>query len=209
MWMSIAGMYEYDNSLFDGLDIPTYEDEDHNIHVIDKNTVINNIILKCAELEIVYPSLDTMKLAIGVWSAANQESWYKLIETQFIKFNPIWNVDANVEHTERVAGSDNRTVGGNVSTTPNITDENSVQGFNSSTWANAEKNVRSGNVQEYSTTTDNATDDHTTTFKETRTGNIGVTASQDLIQKQRDIAEFNIIDYIADSFKKRFCLMVY
>lgn len=209
MWMSIAGMYEYDDSLFDGLDIPTYTDEDHNIHVIDKNTVINNIILKCAELEIVYPSVDTMKLAIGVWSAANQESWYKLIETQFIKFNPIWNVDANVEHTERVAGSDNRTIGGNVSTTPNITDENSVQGFNSSTWANAEKNVRSGNVQEYSTTTDNATDDHTTTFNETRTGNIGVTASQDLIKKQREIAEFNIIDYIAESFKKRFCLMVY
>lgn len=209
MWMSIAGMYEYDSSIFDGLGIPSYTDEDHNTHVIDKNTVINNICLKCAELEVLYPSFDTMKLAIGVWSAANQESWYKLIETQFIKFNPIWNVDANVQHTERIAGSDNRTIGGNVSTTPNITDENSVQGFNSSTWANAEKNVKSGSIQEYSTTTDNATDDHTTTFNETRTGNIGVTASQDLIQKQRSIAEFNIIDYIAESFKKRFCLMVY
>lgn len=273
MWMSIAGMYEYDDSLFDGLDIPTYEDEDHNVHVIDKNTVINNIILKCAELEIVYPSVDTMKLAIGVWSAANQESWYKLIETQFIKFNPIWNVDAYEKETygrgytdeisydstnertlnrtdERTVDlTDERTIDLTDERTVDLTDEEtrsyadtkSVKGFNSNTWAEAEKTDYSGtDTFEHDGTdtiehdgTDTVEHDGTDTIEYTgtdtmehtgkdthtgredsgtekiRQGNIGVTASQDLIQKQRDIAEFNIIDYIADSFKKRFCLMVY
>lgn len=181
MWMSIQGMYEYDPSLFDGLDIPSYEDAAHTVHVIDKNAVINSICLKCAELELLYTAIDTMKLAIGVWSAANQETWYKMIETQYIKFNPIWNVDADVTVTRNHSG-------GNDST-------RSVQGFNSSSWANADK--------------DNNLFSETESVTERRTGNIGVTASQDLIQKQRDIADFNIIDFITESFKKRFCLMVY
>lgn len=241
MWMSIAGMYEYDDSLFDGLDIPSYTDEDHNTHVIDKTTVINNICLKCAELEVVYPAFDTMKLAIGVWSAANQESWYKLIETQFIKFNPIWNVDAYEKetygrgYTDEISydSTNERTLNRTDERSVDLTDEEtrayadtrSVKGFNSNTWAEAEKTDYSGTdtfehdgtdtVEYTGTDTMDHTGKDTHTGREDsgtekiRHGNIGVTASQDLIQKQRDIAEFNIIDYIADSFKKRFCLMVY
>lgn len=197
MWMSITGMYEYDPSIFDGLDIPSYTDEDHNTHIIDKNTVINNICLKCAELEVVYPSFDTMKLAIGVWSAANQEPWRKLIETQYIKFNPIWNVDANVEINRGIDEINDR----ELNSTGNSL--NAVKGFNSDEWAESEKNDIINTAAEGSV---NNTKEN---VKERRTGNIGVTASQDLIQKQRSIAEFNIIDYIAESFKKRFCLMIY
>lgn len=40
-------------------------------------------------------------------------------------------------------------------------------------------------------------------------GNIGVTTSQQMIEAERKVSEFNIIDYITDSFKRRFCLMVY
>ena len=53
MFLSIMGMYEYDPSIFDGLDIPTYTDPDEVTHIIDKNTVINNIVLQCAELELI------------------------------------------------------------------------------------------------------------------------------------------------------------
>lgn len=181
MWMSVLGMYEYDNSLFDGLDLPTYTDKNNNVHVIDKNKVINNILLKCAELEILYTRFDTLKLAIGVWSAANQETWSKLYATQMIQYNPIWNVDAVVTIDRDVTNGGDNT--------------DSVQGFNSTTWANSDKS-------EFSSTSN---EDVT----ETRQGNIGVTASQDLIKKEREVAEFNIIDYIAESFKKRFCLLVY
>ena len=197
MWMSIAGMYEYDPSIFDGLDIPSYIDEENVTHVINKDAVINNICLKCAELEIVYPSFDTMKLAIAVWSEANQETWRKLIETQFIKFNPIWNVDANVEINRGIDERNDRELNSSGNSL------NAVKGFNSDAWAESEKNDIRNTAAEGSV---NNTKEN---VKERRTGNIGVTASQDLIQKQRSIAEFNIIDYIADSFKKRFCLMVY
>lgn len=197
MWLSIMGMYEYDDSIFDGLDVPTYTDPDNVVHIVDKTKVIQSILLNCAELELLYSNIDTMKLAIGVWSASEQDTWRKMYATQMIEYNPLWNVDALVERTERVAGSDNRT------TTPSTTNEHSVQGYNSTQWASSDKDVLSGTV------TDNSTDDHTTTYREERTGNIGVTSSMQLIAAERDVADFSIIRFITESFKKRFCIMVY
>lgn len=197
MWWSIQGMYEYDPTVFSGFDAPSYTDSNNVVHTLNRDHVINNILLQCAELEVVYPSIQMMKFAIGVWSASNQEAWDKLYATQLIKYNPIWNVDAEIEHNNRVAGSDNRTI------TPGTTNEHSVQGYNSNTWTASDKDVLSGS------TTDNAIDDHTEIFHERRTGNIGVTASQDLIKKEREIADFSIIEYITQSFKERFCLLVY
>ena len=162
MWLSIMGMYEYDNSLFDGLDVPTYKDKNNVVHVVDKTAVINSILLNCAELEILYPDFDTMKLAIGVWSAAEQDTWKKMYATVMMEYNPLWNVDADIVNI------------------------GSVMGFNEDeNWSDAAKETQR------------------------RTGNIGVTASQDLIQKERDIADFSIIRFITESFKKRFCIMVY
>ena len=162
MWLSIMGMYEYDNSLFDGLDVPAYTDKNNVVHVVDKSKVIQSILLNCAELEILYQNLDTMKLAIGVWSAAEQDTWKKMYATVMMEYNPLWNVDADIVNI------------------------GSVMGFNESTnWSDAAKETQR------------------------RTGNIGVTASQDLIQKERDIADFSIIRFITESFKKRFCIMVY
>lgn len=40
-------------------------------------------------------------------------------------------------------------------------------------------------------------------------GNIGTVTAQDMIKQEREIAEFNIIDYIIHSFIERFCLLVY
>ena len=162
MFLSIMGMYEYDNSLFDGLDVPTYTDKNNTVHVVNKTDVINSILLNCAELEVIYPKFDIMKLAIGVWSASEQDTWRKMFATQMVEYNPLWNVDADIVNIE------------------------SVMGFNeSSNWSDAAKETQR------------------------RTGNIGVTATQDLLQKERDIADFSIIRFITESFKKRFCLMVY
>ena len=162
MWLSIMGMYEYDDSLFDGLDVPTYTDKNNVVHVVDKTKVIQSILLNCAELEVIYPNFDTMKLAIGVWSAAEQDTWKKMYATVMMEYNPLWNVDADIVNI------------------------GSVMGFNEDdNWSDAAKETQR------------------------RTGNIGVTASQDLIQKERDIADFSIIRFITESFKKRFCIMVY
>ena len=169
MWLSIQGIYEFDPTVFDGFESPTYTDPDNVTYTLNRADVINNILLQCAELEVVYPSPTMMKFAIGVWCASNLDAWNKLYASQLLKYNPIWNVDANV--------------------TTGRTDTAQVAGYNSETWSNSNK----------------LTSDYT----ETRTGNIGVTATQDLIKKEREIADFSIIEYITQSFKERFCLLIY
>ena len=189
MWLSIMGMYETDPTIFDGLELPVYIDSNKVIHKLNRNDVINNIVLQCAELEVVYPSIELMKFAIGVWSASNQDAWNKLYASQLVKYNPIWNVDADITQDRTVA----RDRDGN---NQNI---NTVAGYNSEVWSNNNKDNGSF------TDNENITD----TFTERRTGNIGVTATQDLIKKEREIADFNIIEYITNSFKERFCILIY
>lgn len=197
MWLSIRGIYEYDPTVFDGFESPTYTDENNNIHTLNRDDVINNILLQCAELEVIYPEPTTMKLAIGVWSASNQRSWNKLYKSMFLEYNPMWNVDANETETETNQRDINR------QHTVNLTNTESVQGFNSNDWSESKKNVNSGIDNE------TADDDNERVLTKRRTGNIGVTASQDLIKKEREISDFNIIEYITQSFKERFCLLVY
>jgi hypothetical protein len=166
------GLYEYDNNLFQGLQLP----EDLN-----REAVINEILLQCAELELLYPSIDTMKLAITTWSLANQYTWQKLYDTMVVEYNPIWNVDATVSIDRDATGTGNAT--------------DAVKGFNSNTWAESDK----------TDTSSTATED----VIERRTGNIGVVSTQSMIEQERKIAEFNMISYIAQSFKQRFCLLIY
>lgn len=48
-----------------------------------------------------------------------------------------------------------------------------------------------------------------TTHEQAETGNIGVTMTQQMITAEREIAVFNIIDFIINDFKERFCLRIY
>ncbi len=252
MFLSILGMYEHDASIFKGFTVP---------NGVDRETCINNILLNCAELEIMYPDFDTMKLAITVWATANLYKWTKLYETTKLVYNPIWNVDADITDTitgsekrniNRVTdGSNNRTIDLADNETVNLTDSEtvdltdgrtldltdteSVKGFNSTSWSDSKKITKGGTDDVTHSGTDDITHTGTdnTTHKGTdktavnvkentgddvvknekhttrRTGNIGVTTTQQMIEQERNIAEFSIIEYITQSFKERFCLLIY
>ena len=43
--MSLLGLYNWDNTILDGLVVPAG---------VDKKTVINNLLRECAELEVLY-----------------------------------------------------------------------------------------------------------------------------------------------------------
>ena len=108
-----------------------------------------------------------------------------------------------------------------------LTTDNGTYGYNSSTLAPESKieNAHDGTITDAHTgtitdahtgtitDTDTGTINHDTTdtgsITTTRQGNIGVTSTQSLIKEQRDVVQFNIIDYIINDFKNRFCLLVY
>lgn len=204
--LSILGLYNYDNSIFDDMQLPT-------ALTSRKDEIKEDILLECAEFEILYPDSDFMKFAIKNWSEMETPVWEHLYETTQYDYDPIYNYD----RTEKWTDEDTRKI--ITDRLANLTDEltnghvitNAQNSYENAGMVDGAKQTNSGK----DTTTHTGTDKYTETHsgKITRDGhaygNIGVTSSQDLINQEREIAEFNIITRIVDDFKMRFCLMVY
>ena len=191
-FLSILTLNNYDDSIWDGLQVPSYEEYKDGLftsHELDKSLLITNILMECSDLALIYPDWDYMQGLIGMWSATELPVWTKLYKTTMFEYNPLWNVDADI--TESSSGSNSGTTGGS--------NTESVAGYNSSTMVAHTKDDTSGS------SSGSWSETHTTR----RTGNIGVTSSQELIERERAVDQFNIYKYIVDSFKKRFCILVY
>lgn len=276
--MSLLGLYNYDESLLDGLieslpdkyGIPSgYADSYYTDITIDPQTVVENLLVECAEFEILYSDFNALKRIIKIWSAKEKLVWQKMYNTICYKYNPIWNKDGKSVWTERQTGSGTKkesekgtkTTNANgttndkftsTSTTTNKTtgtgtntrtgqDETTgkVSAYDSTDFQNREKTnstasennstkssedfTGNGKVTNTGTKTIANTGDETnnvsretsdnntgeTTHEQSEMGNIGVTSTQSLIKAEREIAMFNIIDFIINDFKERFCLLIY
>lgn len=219
-WLSILGLYNLDQTIFDGLQLPTSADLSPAIPHVDnpfepdKDTLISYICMNLAELSLVYASGDTMKEMIKTWSDVHQVDWAALYETLVYKYNPIWNKDGTREHT--VKGALHIMSGGNttgVDTDQTNTSTYEVTGYDSNAYspANKETTTAKGDASKNKTTlTYNAQTD-SADYKEIETeqGNIGVVSTQKMIQEQREVVQFNFYDFICKQFKEQFCVMVY
>ena len=87
-FLSIAGLYAFDNTIFDNLELP---------EGVEKNVLIFNLLSELAEFEVVYPNSDFMKTAIEMWSKANIKAWNKIYNTTMLDYNPIENYDRKEE----------------------------------------------------------------------------------------------------------------
>lgn len=200
-FLSILGLYNYDASIFDNLELPDN---------IDKSLVIDNILLDNAELSLVYTDYDFMKYAIGSWSRSELDIWNRLNKAFNEEYNPLWNVDEDTTETREIKRSDTGTLVSNNDENTTGVNINSVKGFNSNEWAEHDKedgsSYASSKVDNKSTDNSNISE----TFNRKRGGNIGVTMSQQLLQAELDTRpKLNIYKYISKSFKKRFCNMIY
>lgn len=195
-WISILGMYKYNPEVFAGFRTPKN---------VNRETVINDILFECAELELIYSNWETMKAAIKNWTDKEFSIWEELQKTREYEYNPIWNKDGTIKETINRDGSGSRT--GNYTGSGESENIHSVKGFNSDAWSEADKD----NATAENTNTENikTTENEDQTLERIEQGNIGVTTTQRMIQEQRDIVIFNTIEYIKESFKKRFCIMVY
>lgn len=122
------------------------------------------------------------------------------------------------QHTENgITGSDTEKVAGynavdfvnSKKVDSSRTEDRTVTENNSANTAITEnvKNTESNNGTMKHT--ENSSGNETRTRSIRMFGNIGVTTTQQMINEERGVVKFNIIDYIVDSFKKRFCLLIY
>lgn len=218
--MSLLGLYLSDPTLLNELQLP---------EGMDADVLRDNLIAECAEMEVLYADPVFMKSAIGFWSKKQVHVWDELYKTLLYEYNPIYNKDYKETVTHNLTATEDVTDGNthshditstrNLAHTDDSTTTESVFGFNSSTAADANKVVLdndtsdTGTVRDAGSSSDSRTIDRDTTDTGTITtegaGNIGIMSTQDLIEQQREVSQFNVYDYIIADFKKRFCLMVY
>lgn len=94
--ISPLGLYQWDDTLFDLMTIPT---------ALDKNTLVDNLLAETAELEVLYPNPVVLKNLIGVWSHKNIDVWNRLYATTQYDYNPIENYNRFEEGSEDGSGS--------------------------------------------------------------------------------------------------------
>lgn len=204
---------------------------------VDIELVKDNLLAETAELEVIYPDAVFMQAMIGRWSAKELPVWDRLYKTTLLEYNPIENYDRKEKWTEdenttknldsEATGSSDTTTDGNSkrdSETITSTGTNkAVSAYNEVDFTPTEKvdvaaqtadhetNSNEGNINVRSK--DGLVSDETGKRALNRDGSIhgntGFYTKQKMIEQERQIAEYNIIDVIINSFKNRFCLQVY
>lgn len=82
--ITLIGMYNYDENLFDSLTLPTG---------IDKELFINTLLMSKGEFGVVYPDPTFLRNMIGVWGQKWNRTFTRWLEGTQAKWNPIENYD--------------------------------------------------------------------------------------------------------------------
>ena len=203
--LSILGLYTAEPTLFDNMVLP---------EGLDKETVIDAIIQDCQELEVLYTSPYAMKLMIGIWSRREQTTFERIYRAEQAEYNPIENYDRHQTDTRETQHSGNDVSSGSSQDTASVNNTNlhKYAAFDSGSLEDQTQDTQTG------TSIGNQTAQNTfthgekigDTFTSYIHGNIGVTTSQQMLESELELApKINTINYVVNSFKMRFCILVY
>lgn len=196
MYNSLIGLYNYRTDIFD--DITLYEK-------INKTQTIDRILSYAGEFELLYANPDFLKYQIKLWFDTNLYRFKTLADTMFYTYNPIENYDRTEEVSRETSRNSNGSISG--SSTGTGTNEQQIAGFDNNKYVNSEY-VENGEKTNSNSSSDSKEieNEH---YELRNHGNIGVTTTQQMIDEERKIANFNIYDYIAVEFANEFCIQIY
>ena len=218
--LTLIGMYQWmktnNDDLFKNLSVPTG---------IDKNKVVNTILMNGAEFEVLYADPDFMQFLIGPWSDKwmhTMERWQKALS---IEYNPLENYDRMEDWTDEMKSSDmkmdqllDNTITDAVSSSSGSgSNEGKRSAYDSSSYENVDKaettseGTNSSIGQEMKSANQTGMTDHSEDTKRSGRahGNIGVTTSQQMLESEIEIARFNLYDEISYLFLSEFCVYTY
>lgn len=172
--LSLLALANDNNDLFNDMVLPTD---------IDAPTMIANLLIETAEMEVIYPDADAMRDAIGIWSASRLHAWESIAAATYLAtYDPYVNVSRDETRTIQTYTTDTGT--GKVSAwdATGFTNRNQL-----------ESNGNSTVTETYHVEGDSAIND-----------------SQDIIRKETEVRlKYDLMRIIIDEFKGRFCLSVY
>lgn len=224
--LTVWGLRENPNDttqkLFDLLTLP---------EGIDRDTCINEIMLRCGEFEVLYPDFDFFREAIGHWG----NKWYATFEKWASVLTADYNPLENYDRQENYSGThgEGRAHDNNISTaTTELKAANYTESTGNSSTENSRVPFTNTGSEPYlpDTKTESSMsskdsrqlthlyndsnigqeridsgDEHESRIH----GNIGVTTSQQMLQAELDLRLWNLYEHIADLFVVEFCIAVY
>lgn len=102
--LTIADLYNVDETLFDNMELPPDFDTEEN-----RETLINQILMRSKDFEALYPDAVFMKSQIKYWSGECLFVWDKVYNLTKLKYNPIENYDRMEESSETGRNATERT----------------------------------------------------------------------------------------------------
>ena len=216
---------------------------------IDRDVLVNNILMRGGEFEVIYSDPYFMQESIYTWLAKWRRTLEKWLAALAVDYDPLNNYDRHEEYTDTEGIGDTETRSGTRtdsrsgstsatsaaatntagSDTGSQGTENQVSAFDASTYqAKDRSDTTTGSTTSSSTgttstnsgtsleggsesTADTRAASRNRLLKHTAHlfGNIGVTTSQEMLQAELSIAEWNLYDHITDLFLTEYIIPVY
>lgn len=172
---------------------------------IDKDLLVDTILLKCGQFEVLYSDAEFMQSAVNVWSRKWYRTFEKWLKALEIEYNPLDNYDRHEEYTDK--RSENSSGSYTNESDSDGTNENQRSAYDSSTYQPNEKDILKNTTSDkgVNNTDSNGTIEHTAHLW----GNIGVVTSQTMLREELEIAEWSLYEHIADLFTLEFTLPIY
>ena len=203
--ITLIGMYEWDNTLFENMYFPTG---------IDKDIVIENILLRSEDFEVIYPDFDFLKFSIGAWARKYQSTFYRWVKVLNTEYNPIENYDRIESWIDSGSstGSMNGNSSGSTTGSTESTSTNKVSAYDAGdNLTTNDQNIINGNDSSTSSSTTGQETSGTTsgTHEGHVHGNIGVMSAQNMVNQEIDLGYRNLYNMIVDLFLTEFVLPIY
>lgn len=197
LWkMTLNGLYDYgqlrNDDLFEDMILP-----DH----LDKEVVLNSILIECGELPVMWADYPFLKNQIRVWFKRKKPIFDKMVELMEAEFNPLHNYDRYEEYEDSETEKGSATSSGS----GNAVNTNAATSYESETFNNTDKQTSQ------SSNSANSSSDNKRDFKHKAHlfGNIGITTSVDMLTQATEWYSRDIPKIIAEEFKCDFCIGLY
>lgn len=160
---------------------------------------------------------DEVKTLAKVIYQRFHQKWEKLWYTVTVEYTPINNYDMietfqDAKTDAAIESSTGSVTYGNT-TSNNYTDTKKVWGFDSASGKNAEENSRTGSVGQTGSDSNTASVTKNNTINDShtlkRSGNIGVTTTQQMLQSERDMWIWNYIESIYNDIDDILTISIY
>lgn len=182
--ITLLGFYEWDSTLFDSIQLSP---------LINKETLINNILLECGEFEVLYGDPSFYKNAVNHFFTLNYDLFNRWATDLQREYNPLENYDrienwtdssenlsSESEHTSNSMTTTGSTTANSTDTisstdTTASTSLNEKSAYDNNTLVADTKNTTNSTVTNSTTDTNSSTDSNTQSAN--NSGNRGTSAS--------------------------------